>query len=375
MLNNVEDTYKYLHKHPELSYHEVMTTAFLLRFLGMLSDKLEITRLDPTGVIAVLNNNSDETIAFRADIDALPVYEKNEFEYISVNEGTMHACGHDGHTTMLLHFIKNIIEKDIKFEKNLMFIFQPAEEVDGGARIVLDNEVFKKHNIKHIFGIHLWPELENGVIGLKTKNLMGTNFVFEIKIMGKSAHVSTPQFGVDATQVLGELIQNINFLIAKMTNPFEPVVINIGKINGGVAPNIIIDEITLNGTMRASNDTSLDNLVSNFKKVLKALEDKYSCKISLEQTEVTYPSVYNDIDLINKVENNLDGFNSKILDLPSIACEDFGYFSQNFSTGFFFLGTKDNNHTAMLHSPHFAFDIQVLNIGVSFYERLLHIFG
>ncbi len=374
MLNSVYDTYKHLHKYPELSYNEVMTTAFILNFLGEFGD-LEITKLDPTGVIAVYNNNSTETLAFRADIDALPVSEKTDVEFKSVNDGVMHSCGHDGHTTMLLHFIKNIFEKNIKFTKNLMFIFQPAEEVDGGANIVLNSEVFKKYNVTNLFGMHLWPELDSGVLGLKTKNLMGTNFVFKLKILGKSAHASTPQFSVDATQVLAELIQNINFLISKTTSPFEPVVINIGKINGGVAPNVIIDEITVNGTMRASNDNSLANLVNNFKNVLKTLEDKYDCTVDLTQTEVTYPSVYNDVDLIKKVEAELKGFNIKNLEFPTLACEDFGFYSQKYKTGFFFLGTKDDEHTSMLHSPNFAFDLNILNTGVGFYEQLLQIFG
>ncbi len=375
MLNNVRDTYKYLHKHPELSYHEIMTTAFILNFLSEFGDKIEVTKLDPTGVIAVINNNSNETIGFRTDIDALPINEKNDFEYSSLNDGVMHACGHDGHTTILLHFIKNIFDKNIRFTKNLMFIFQPAEEVDGGANVVLNSEVFKSHNIKHLFGIHLWPELDKSVVGLKSKNLMGTNYVFELKIFGKSSHASTPQFSVDSTQVLGELIQNINFLIAKTSSPFEPVVINIGKINGGVAPNVIIDEIVVNGTMRASNDDSLLKLVNNFKVVVKALEEKYGCEISLEQTEVTYPSVYNDVDLIKKVETNLEGFKTQKLEFPSLACEDFGFYSQKLSTAFFFLGTKDSTHTSTLHSPTFAFDLEVLDTGVSLYEQLLHIFG
>ncbi len=375
MLNSVQETFKHLHKHPELSYNETITTEFILEFLSQFGDKLEVTKLDPTGVIAVYNNNRNETLAFRSDIDALPVSEKNEFDFKSINVGVMHACGHDGHTAMLLHFIKNILEKNIKFDKNLMFIFQPAEEVDGGARIVLDNEVFKKHNIKHLFGIHLWPELERDVLGLKSKNLMGTNFVFELKILGKSAHASTPQFSVDSTQVLAELIQNINFLIAKTTSPFEPVVINLGKINGGVAPNVIIDEITVNGTMRASNDNSLANLVDNFRNVLNSLENKYGCTINLTQTEVTYPSVYNDVAIIKNLEKNLENFKIQTLDFPTLACEDFGFYSQKISTGFFFLGTRDNSFTSVLHSPTFSFDLNILDTGVNFYEQLLQIFG
>ncbi len=375
MSTKIEEIYYDLHQNPELSYKEYNTTKYILDYLE--NYNLIIKKLDPTGLIAIINNNSDDTIAFRTDIDALPINEENNLEYKSKNKNVMHACGHDGHMSILLKFIDNIYSKKLKFNKNIMFIFQPAEEVDGGAQIVLEDDFFKSYNITNIFGIHLWPELASSKIGFKNEEMMGTNKVFEIKIHGKSAHVCTPQKGIDSTIVLKDIIDSINYLIAKSKNPFEPVVINIGQINGGSAPNIIIGDLVINGTIRASNDSSLKQISNKFLNILKALEIKYDVKIEFIQKEITYPAVYNDIHSTNLIidklmENNIE---FEILKNPTLACEDFGFYSQKFATNFFFLGTYDKLHPNMLHTNNFSFDVSILNKGVELYELLLQYFG
>ncbi len=376
MLNNIKEVYYHLHQHPELSYNEFETTKYILKYLEKY--EVETFKLDPTGVIAVINKGHEETVAFRADIDALPIQEANDFEYCSKNDKVMHACGHDGHITMLLQFISNIFDNNINFEKNLMFIFQPAEEVDGGAKIVMDSEVFKSYNITNVFGMHLWPELKRGAVGLKANELMGTNFVFELNIKGKAAHASTPQNGVDTSQALAEIIQNINYIIGKTTGPFEPAIINIGKIEGGVAANVIMDHIKVNGTIRASNDETLAKVVSNFKRVLEGIEIKFGTKIELTQKEITYPAVMNNPEVISTIVNKLqknNNFEICMLDKPTLACEDFGFYCQRFNSGFFFIGTQEENHKEMLHSSKFSFDVSILAMGVELYEECLQIFG
>ncbi len=376
MLNNVRDIYCHLHQYPELSYQEFETTKYILNYLEKYP--LKIFRLEPTGVIAIIDKGHKETVAFRTDIDALPIQETNNCEYSSKVPNVMHACGHDGHITMLLQFITNIFEKGLEFDKNLMFIFQPAEEVDGGAKIVLNSDVFRDYEVTNVFGMHLWPELKSGVIGLKANELMGTNFVFEINIHGKSAHASTPQNGVDACQALSELIQNINYIIAKTTGPFEPAIINIGKIHGGVAANVIMDNIIVNGTIRASNDETLAKVVEEFRNVLGSIESKYGTKIDLIQKEITYPAVINNphviSTMVDKLQNNED-FKICMLDKPTLACEDFGFYCQKFKSAFIFIGTQEEKHEFMLHSPNFSFDIEILTKGVELYEQLLEIYG
>ncbi len=376
MLNNVRDIYYHLHQHPELSYQEFETTKYILKYLEKYP--IKTFKLEPTGLIAVIDKGHKETVAFRTDIDALPIQETTNCEYSSKVSNVMHACGHDGHVTMLLQFITNIFESGLEFDKNLMFIFQPAEEVDGGAKIVLDSEVFNSYCVVNMFGMHLWPELKSGVIGVKANELMGTNFVFEINIHGKSAHASTPQNGVDACQALSELIQNINYIIAKTTGPFEPAIINIGKIQGGVAANVIIDSIVVNGTIRASNDETLAKVVAEFRNVLVSIESKYSTKIDLIQKEITYPAVINSPQVISKVVDKLQKIEKleiSMLDKPTLACEDFGFYCQKVESGFFFLGTQDEKHEYMLHSPKFSFDINILTKGVELYEQILEIYG
>lgn len=376
MLNNIETIFKHLHMYPELSYEEFETTKYIYEYLSKYP--LEIHKLNPTGLIAVLNKNYEDTLVFRSDIDALPVVEKNDLEYKSCNPNTSHACGHDGHMTMLLQFITNIFENNLKFEKNLIFIFQPAEEKDGGATLVLESKVLDDFNIVGMFGMHMWPELPTGTLGLKSDSLMGTNYSFDLNIYGKSAHASTPQFSVDTTQVLAEVITNINFLIAKTKSPFEPCVISIGKINGGVAGNVIIDEINVVGTIRATNDEDMAKTISDFERMLKALEVKFDCKIELIQTEMTYPAVINNEEIINEVVKHLKNdkdFEFEMLKIPTLAAEDFGFYCQKFKSAFFFLGTDEEKHNYKLHSPYFSFDIKVLETGVKFYEKLLKIYG
>lgn len=366
MSKDVKKIFKDLHKIPELSYQEFKTTKYIFDYLN--NYDLEIYKLNPTGLIAVYRTNKNkDAIIFRADIDALPIGTK-----------AMHSCGHDAHTSMLLKFISNILEKPLKFDKNLIFVFQPAEEVDGGARIVLESKVFDEFLIKGFFAMHLWPEIKNGIIGIKKNEVMGTNFVFEIDISGVSAHVSTPQKAIDCTQVLGDLIQSVNYLIAKTNSPFEPSVINFGKINGGVAPNIIIDNIIIEGTLRAGSDKALNSLVNSLKKLLNSLELKYGCKITITQKEITYPAVKNDLDLFFKVTESFsktNDFDYLILDNPSLACEDFGFYTQKYPSLFLFIGTNSDEYQNMLHSKNFCFDEDVLEKGVQLYEGLLAIFG
>lgn len=377
MLNNksVTNIFEDLHKIPELSYNEFKTTKYIIEYLS--NFELEIHKLEPTGIIAIKRTNiNNNALVFRADIDALPLESEN-------NKKAIHSCGHDGHTSMLLSFISKIFDKQenkqIKqnYDKNLIFIFQPAEEVDGGARIVLNSGILDEFNVQGFFGMHLWPEIDSGIVGIKKNSLMGTNFVFDIVIKGKSAHVSTPQNAIDSTQILADLIQSANYIIAKINSPFEPVVINFGKIKGGVAPNIIIETINIEGTLRASNDKSLEKIVKNLKNVIKSLELKYGCTIDIIQKEITYPAVMNNENLFNKIAEDFSenkNMDYVILENPSLACEDFGFYTQKFPAMFLFLGTQSDKHTNMLHSVDFDFDLAILEKGVNLYERLLRIF-
>ncbi len=375
-IQNIREIYEHLHQYPELSLQEFKTTEYILKYLEKYPLKIE--KLNPTGLIAVLDNNHKDTITFRTDIDALPIPEKNDVKYKSKHESVMHACGHDGHISMLLQFITNIFENNLKFEKNIMFVFQPAEESQGGALLVLASDSFKKYNITNIFGTHVWPQLDSGVVGLKKNALMGTNYVFKFVINGKSAHASTPQLGIDTTQALAEIIQNINYLISKHTSPFDPVVFNLGKITGGVATNVIIENIEVLGTIRAASDDMLSKMIESLRTVLKTVDLKFGTSTELTQTEDSYPTVMNNPTTVQEIINSLCTNNLikyEELEFPSLASEDFGFYSQKLNSVFVFLGVRDDVHTNALHSPYFSFNVETLLKGVEFYEHLLQLYG
>lgn len=363
------ETYEYLHQNPELSYKEFSTTKYIKEELNKLG--IETHRVDPTGIIGIIDNGSDVTIGFRADIDALPITEKNKHEFVSENVGVMHACGHDGHMSMLLKSAETMLEND--YEYNIMLIFQPAEEVNGGAKLIINHPIFQKYKPSKIFGMHLWPELESGVIATRSGALMGTNVPFKLELKGKSSHVCNPHLGSDCMQALAETITNINYIVAKTNNPFEPVVINIGKVMGGTSGNIIASDVEVLGTMRAANNLVLRNLKEQFEESLQVSKIKYGVDIKFEQTEITYPVVYNSPILVDQITNNMSRI--KLLEHPSLASEDFGFYSNICDSVFFFLGTNEDGHTMPLHSESFSINPSVLQKGVDLYVELARIYG
>ncbi len=369
---NINDTFKWLHENPELSYNEFETKKYILSILEQFIDRgLDVYEVEPTGIVAIIDNRSNDTIAFRSDMDALEMFENEDSVIRSQSDGVMHACGHDGHMTMLLNFINNIFTNKIKFEKNIMFIFQPSEEVDGGARLIIESDIYKKYNPQYVFGIHLWPEIESGVIGLKCGAMMSTNYVFDIEINGKSAHVCTPMDSIDPMQVVGEIVDGFNFLVTRSKGPFDPIVYNIGKINGGYANNTVMEKLCMSGTVRATDDNTLRVFIRSIENILTGIESKYGCKIEIKQTEISYPVVNNDPKLTNEIINELDVLE---IEKPSLASEDFGFYNKS-KCVFAFLGTRDENHKSMLHTNSFSFDLSVLNKGVEYYEFILTKFG
>lgn len=369
MLIDLMETYEYLHKNPELSYKEFATSKYIEESLTKLG--IKTYRVDPTGVLGIIDNRSDVTIGFRADIDALPITEKNEHEYVSKNVGVMHACGHDAHVSMLLKSVETMLENDYKY--NIMLILQPAEEVDGGAKLIIEHPIFKKYKPSKIFGMHLWPELDSGVIATRSGALMGTNVPFKLEFKGTSSHVCNPHLGSDCMQALAETITNINYIVAKTNNPFEPVVINVGKVMGGTSGNIIASDVEVLGTMRATNNIVLKSLKEQFEESLQVSKIKYGVDIGFEQTEITYPVVYNSPSLVDQITNHMPRI--KLLEYPSLASEDFGFYSNICDCVFFFLGTKEEDHNMPLHSESFSINPSVLQKGVDLYVELARIYG
>lgn len=369
MLNYVTQTRRALHQIPELGFDLPKTSAFVqaeLRSFGY-----EPFVMARTGVIAVKPGLSDKAIAFRSDMDALPVVEQTTHNFQSTHLGQMHACGHDGHMTMLLGFAKSVAKLP-PFNHTLVFIFQPAEEGPGGAKVLIQEGLFSRFNIQSIFGIHLFPGLPEGVMGITAGPLMASSIEFTVTVHGKSAHAAQPHEGLDALVAASHVIQAYQTIISRSRDPLETAVITIGTINGGEAPNIIAREVTFKGTVRGFNPEVMA--------MIKRRMNEINAGIALAtQTEITaqlidsYPAVINDDTLAKTVAAGITLEQAPLK--PKMFAEDFSYYQQQVPGLFAFLGTDDGSGQLdyPLHSCYFNFNEPVLLKGIDYYRQVLKV--
>jgi len=247
--NKIIMTRRDFHKHPELSFQEKRTSEIVAKKLESFNIETK-KNIGKTGVVGILKgNNSGPTIGLRADMDALPIQETNNFSYKSINKGVMHACGHDAHTAILLGAAEALSKMKDQIKGEIRFIFQPAEEGYGGAKFMIKDGAI--NGLDAIYGLHVWNYQPSGTVGVKSGPVMAAADMFTITIKGKGGHGAAPQGTIDAVVVASHLIQSLQTIVSRNTNPLESTVITIGKINGGSNFNIIADEVILEGTTRA----------------------------------------------------------------------------------------------------------------------------
>ena len=367
MLNYVTQTRRTLHQIPELGFDLPKTSAFVQAELK--SFGYEPIIMAKTGVIAVKKGLSEEAIAFRTDMDALPVLEQTTHAFQSTHPGKMHACGHDGHMTMLLGFAKSVANLP-PFKHTLVFIFQPAEEGPGGAKVLIDEGLFTRFAIKSIFGIHLFPGLPEGALGITAGPLMASAIEFSVTIQGKSAHAAQPHEGQDAIVVASQVIQAYQTIISRNRDPLETAVITIGSIQGGEAPNIIAREVVLKGTIRGFNPEVMSMIKRRITEINTGLSAATQTQITAQLIDA-YPAVINDESLVKKVAQGITLPTSPLK--PKMFAEDFSYYQQQVPGLFAFLGTNDDsgNLGYPLHSCYFNFNEKVLLNGIEYYRQVL----
>lgn len=371
MLNQVLKTdiiniRRYLHKIPELGFSEIMTQQFIKERLLKLGFLVE--EVAKTGLIAVKKGKNSGAIAFRADMDALAVYEKTNSSFSSIHEGKMHACGHDGHMSILLGLAMYV--SNVELEKDLVLIFQPAEEGPGGAKIIVSEGILKKYQVEKIFGLHIYPEIEEGMIGLTDGPLMAQAGEFDIEINAVSSHGAMPHNGIDGIYIASLLIQAYQSIISRNIDPLEGAIVTIGKICGGEARNVIASEVTLDGTFRAFEPNTFSTIKERMKNINKGLEEMFSVNINLEIRDL-YPPVVNDHDLYHLVKSLINGKN--IINLkPLMIAEDFSYYQQEIPGYFLMLGSRNEKlgYIHPLHSCYFNFDENILFSGLEIYIKI-----
>jgi amidohydrolase len=360
-----------LHQIPEIAFDLFLTHAYVKAQLE--SFGYETITVAKTGLIAIKKGESKETIAFRSDMDALEVLEKTNMAFTSKHVGKMHACGHDGHMAILLGFAEHV-SKLKHLKKNIMFIFQPAEEGPGGAKEIIKTGIFETYHVEKIFGFHLYPDLEEGLYGLVDGPMMAQNGEFDITIQGVSAHGAQPHKSKDAMVASAALISQFQHVVSRSIDPLTPGVVTIGTINGGEARNIIAQTISISGTMRTFNQGTYDVMKASMHAIAKGIEVSYSVDVDLEIRDY-YPAVINDHALFKDVVSLLkEGTYERIK--PMMFAEDFSFYQQVVPGLFMMLGTKneEKQYTHPLHSCYFNFDEKVLTKAISLYDDICKLY-
>lgn len=367
---HVIDIRRSLHKIPELGMKEYETTDFIINYLERLG--LEVQRgISGTGAIAYLKGiEGKKTIAYRADIDALTVEEQTGAEYCSVKKGLMHACGHDGHTAILLGFARYAAMNREKFKNNILFIFQPAEEGPGGAEPIVKAGVLDKYKVDYIFGLHIYPGIMEGKIGCRPGPMMAQTGEFDVIIKGKSAHGAMPHMGTDALIAAATAVLSLNTIVSRNINPLESAVLNIGKMVCGEIRNIIPKEAVLEGTMRAFNEETYRKVRSRLISISNNVAEAYNCTAEVEIRDM-YPAVNNNENLFEVFKKALGEENLEVIKPMTIA-EDFSYFQKAVPGLFFMLGSRNESlgYTNSLHSNMFNFNEAILVVGIQAFENI-----
>ncbi len=369
-----------IHANPELSNREFQTSKRVAEYLRKLG--LDVReKIAKTGVIGVLwKGDNYPTLAIRADMDALPIEEKNEVEYRSKVKGVMHACGHDFHTTILLGTADVLTKfKDI-VKGNVVFIFQPAEEgappgEEGGASLMIKEGLFKIFKPSCIFALHVTPDIEVGKVGYTPGYSMANADSFKIEIEGKSSHGAYPHQGIDAILASSLFITQIQSIPSRFSDVNDPVVITIGRIQGGVRSNVLAEKVEMEGTIRTLSDKSRNMVLDKINNILKGIEISFGIKYRLDVTNQV-PSVYNSPELtewsISLIKNILGKGNCIELK-PQMTAEDFGFYSREVPAFHFWLGVRNEEKGFIhgLHTPYFNGDEGAIPIGIKIFVNLV----
>ena len=363
---------RHFHRYPELSFKEFNTAETISEHL----DKLGISHkkgVGKTGVVGEITFGPGPTIALRADMDALPIQEENNLDYKSLNDGVMHACGHDGHMAILLG-AANALSKNSKLKKGTVrFIFQPAEEGLGGAKYMIEDGCLDK--VDEIYGLHLWNYQLYGEVGIKDGPVMASADLFDIEVSGKGGHGATPQGTVDAIVVASNLVTMLQTIVSRNTNPLESTVLSIGKIKGGHNFNIISDKVHMSGTTRAYTEENRTMIKQRMKEVIEGVSKSFGADIKLNYKD-GYPPTVNHSSQVEKVLEAASSVVASGAKNPylSMGGEDFSYYLQNKPGCFFFVGSAPNENEILStphHCSHFNIDERALLIGASVYVNLI----
>jgi amidohydrolase len=368
-----------IHAHPELCFQEQRTSDLIANALAGWG--IEVHRgLGTTGVVGVVKSGtSKRAVGLRADIDALPITEFNRFEHASQHAGKMHACGHDGHTAMLLAAAKHLARQR-EFDGTVYLVFQPAEEGGGGAREMIKDGLFERFPMEAIFGAHNWPGLGVGQFAVKPGPCFASSNEFKITIRGKGSHAALPHNGIDPVPVACQMVQAFQTIITRNKRPIDAGVISVTMIHAGEATNVVPDSCVIEGTVRTFTIEVLDMIERRMREVAEHTCAAFGagCDFAFHRN---YPPTINheaETAFFRRVAADVAGAHNVIAFEPTMGAEDFSYFLQVKPGCYFLIGNGDGAHRTMghgegpcmLHNPSYDFNDDLIPLGATMWVRL-----
>ena len=363
-----------IHKHPELGYQEFRTSKKVLDYLTELG--LEVKTVAKTGVVALLKGEkAGKTLMLRADMDALPQQEDTSLSFKSINPGVMHACGHDGHTAMLMVAAKVLARYKDKISGNIKFVFQPNEE-EAGALDMIKEGVLENPKVDAAFAIHLWSPLKSGTVGLAEGPVMGALDEFELEVRGKAGHTGSPHTAIDPIIASTNIIQSIQSIQTRETDPLSPIAVMIGKIKGGTGRNVIADKVNIGGTIRylfKDEAKERKELLEKFERVIRGICIASNVEYSLKfiPSNLSLQNSGKLVSFVQKAATETLGKEDIFIEYRSMAGEDFAEFSQRIPSLFYFLGVGNSEKQTEYPHHHSKFDIDedILKLGAEMHIR------
>lgn len=362
----IKDIRHLIHMHPEIGFEEFKTSKIIVGELEKLNIEVK-SNIAKTGVVGLLRGKHEgKTVMLRADMDGLKLEEKINLPYKSKVPGMMHGCGHDGHvasllgTAMILSALRNELKGNIKF------VFQPAEETEGGAKPMIEEGILENPKVDAVFGGHLWGSIKEGEIHVKHGAMMAAPDTFKFKVIGKGGHGGSPHLTIDPIVITCQIVSTIQTIVSRKNNPLNPLVITCGKIKGGDSHNIIPNEVEVSGTVRTFDEQTRSEVAKLMEDIIKGICISQGATYEFE-FEKKFPPLINDYEMTDLAKVSLEKVvgknNVKELKEATMGAEDFSYYIKEVPGSFFFVGiAEDENNPVIHHNPYFKFDDKNLKI-------------